>query len=202
MIFESARTSLSNTKFTPEVVRLTERLIASIDLPEPEVMLEVEVMEIGSNRLNELGLQWPDTVQYGVPNFAGQITRTDSLRASIANPAVIATLRGNSGTTNLIANPKLRARNREKAKVQIGERLPIFTSTAVANAGVATTVSYIDTGLKLEVEPSVQLDNDVIMKVSLEVSNLIGQVSGPQGAIATATFAAGRRRVDAAPGLA
>ena len=183
-VYIDERLNLIIVRDTPEVVRLTERLIASIDLPEPEVMLEVEVMEIGSNRLNELGLQWPDTVQYGVPNFAGQITRNDALRASIANPAVIATLRGNSGTTNLIANPKLRARNREKAKVQIGERLPIFTSTAVANAGVATAVSYIDTGLKLEVEPSVQLDNDVIMKVSLEVSNLIGQVSGPQGAIA------------------
>ena len=183
-VYIDERLNLIIVRDTPEVVRLTERLIASIDLPEPEVMLEVEVMEIGSNRLSELGLQWPDTVQYGVPNFAGQITRNDALRASIANPAVIATLRGNSGTTNLIANPKLRARNREKAKVQIGERLPIFTSTAVANAGVATAVSYIDTGLKLEVEPSVQLDNDVIMKVSLEVSNLIGQVAGPQGAIA------------------
>ena len=183
-VFIDERLNLIIVRDTPEVVRLTERLIASIDLPEPEVMLEVEVMEIGSNRLNELGLQWPDTVQYGVPGFSGQITRGETLRASVANPAVIATLRGNSGTTNLIANPKLRARNHEKAKVQIGERLPIFTSTAVANAGVATTVSYIDTGLKLEVEPSVQLDNDVIMKVSLEVSNLIGQVAGPQGAIA------------------
>ena len=183
-VYIDERLNLIIVRDTPEVVRLTERLIASIDLPEPEVMLEVEVMEIGSNRLNELGLQWPDTVQYGVPGFAGQITRSDTLRASIANPAVIATLRGNSGTTNLIANPKLRARNHEKAKVQIGERLPIFTSTAVANAGVATSVSYIDTGLKLEVEPSVQLDNDVIMKVSLEVSNLIGQVAGPHGAIA------------------
>ena len=183
-VFIDERLNLIIVRDTPEVVRLTERLIASIDLPEPEVMLEVEVMEIGSNRLNELGLQWPDTVQYGVPGFSGQITRSDTLRASVANPAVIATLRGNSGTTNLIANPKLRARNHEKAKVQIGERLPIFTSTAVANAGVATSVSYIETGLKLEVEPSVQLDNDVIMKVSLEVSNLIGQVAGPQGAIA------------------
>ena len=185
-VYVDERLNLIIVRDTPEVVRLTERLIASIDLPEPEVMLEVEVMEIGTNRLNELGLQWPDTIQYGVPNFTGQITRSDqgSLRASIANPAVIATLRGSSGTTNLIANPKLRARNHEKAKVQIGERLPIFTSTAVANAGVATSVSYIDTGLKLEVEPSVQLDNDVIMKVSLEVSNLIGQVTGPQGSIA------------------
>lgn len=185
-VYIDERLNLMIVRDTPEVIRLTERLIASIDLPEPEVMLEVEVMEIGTNRLNELGLQWPETIQYGVPNFIGQVTRSDRVdfRASIANPAVLATLRGTSGTTNLIANPKLRARNHEKAKVQIGERLPIFTTTAVANAGVASSVSYIDTGLKLEVEPSVQLDNDVIMKVSLEVSNLIGQVSGPQGSIA------------------
>ena len=185
-VYIDERLNLIIVRDTPEIVRLAERLIASIDLPEPEVMLEVEVMEIGTNRLNELGLQWPDTVQYGLPNFSGRLTSTDrgDLRASIANPALIATLRGSSGSTNLIANPKLRARNHEKAKVQIGERLPVFTSTAIANAGVATSVSYIDTGLKLEVEPSVQLDNDVVMKVSLEVSNLIGQVAGPQGSIA------------------
>lgn len=185
-VYIDERLNLLIVRDTPEVVRLTERLIASIDLPEPEVMLEVEVMEIGTNRLTELGLQWPETIQYGVPGFAGQVTRSDrgEFRASIANPAVIATLRGTSGATNLIANPKLRARNREKARVQIGERLPVFTSTSVINVGLSTTVTYIDTGLKLEVEPSVQLDNDVIMKVNLEVSNLIGQVTGPQGAIA------------------
>lgn len=185
-VYIDERLNLLIVRDTPEVVRLSERLIASIDLPEPEVMLEVEVMEIGTNRLNELGLQWPETIEYGIPDFVGSVTRSDrsSFRASIANPALIATLRGNSGTTNLIANPKLRARNREKARVQIGERLPVFTTSTIANAGVATSVSYVDTGLKLEVEPSVQLDNDVIMKVSLEVSNLIGQVTGPQGAIA------------------
>ena len=185
-VYIDERLNLIIVRDTPEVIKLTERLIASIDLPEPEVMLEVEVMEIGTNRLNELGVQWPETIQYGLPGVTGQVQlgQRFDFKATIANPALIATLRGSSGTTNLIANPKLRARNREKAKVQIGERLPIFTSTAVANAGVATSVSYVETGLKLEVEPSVQLDNDVVMKVSLEVSNLIGQVNGPQGAIA------------------
>jgi len=68
--------------------------------------------------------------------------------------------------------------------VQIGEKLPVFTTTSTANVGVSASVTYIDVGLKLEVEPSVQLDNDVVMKVNLEVSNLIGQVNGPQGSIA------------------
>ncbi len=185
-VFIDERLNLVIVRDTPEVVRLVEGLIASIDLPEPEVMLEVEVMEIASNRLDELGLQWPQQVNYGLPDVAGQVQLSSrgGFKASVANPAVIAVLHGQSGASNLLANPKLRARNREKAKVQIGEKLPVFTSTSVANVGVSTSVTYLDTGLKLEVEPSVQLDNDVIMKVSLEVSNLIRQVNGPQGSIA------------------
>ena len=185
-IFVDERLNLVIVRDTPETVRLIERLIASVDLPEPEVTLELEVMEIGSSELNALGLQWPDTVEFGVPNLVGNITKNNrsSLTASVMNPALVATLNGTAGTTNLIANPKLRARNHEKAKVQIGEKLPVFTSSAVANVGSTTSVTYIDTGLLLEVEPSVQLDNDVVMKVNLEVTNLIGQVTGPQGSIA------------------
>jgi general secretion pathway protein D len=185
-VYVDERLNLLIVRDTPEVVHLIDRLLATIDLPEPEVMLEVEVMEIGTNRLNELGLQWPETAQFGLPGSTGQVllSQRGDFRATISSPAVIATLRGTSGATNLIANPKLRARNHEKARVQIGEKLPVFTTTSVATVGVSTSVSYIDTGLKLEVEPSVQLDNDVIMKVSLEVNNLIGQVAGPQGAIA------------------
>jgi general secretion pathway protein D len=185
-IYVDERLNLVIVRDTAEVVQLIERLIASIDLPEPEVTLEVEVMEIGTNQLDSLGLQWPDTVNFGVPNFVGQISSANrsSLTATVINPALVATLNGASGTSNLIANPKLRARNHEKAKVQIGEKLPVFTSSAVANVGSTTSVTYIDTGLLLEVEPSVQLDNDVIIKVNLDVTNLIGQVTGPQGSIA------------------
>ena len=171
---------------TPEVVRQVEQLIATLDLPEPEVMLAVEVMEVASNRLDELGLSWPDTVQYGLPGVSGQISLGDraSFRGSVANPALLATLRGDAGATNLLANPTIRARNHEKARVQIGEKLPVFTTTSAINVGVSTTVTYLDVGLKLEVEPTVQLDGDVTIKVALEVSNLLRERSGPGGSLA------------------
>ena len=50
-------------------------------------------------------------------------------------------------------------RNREKARLHIGDRVPVITTTATANVGVSASVSYLDVGLKLEVEPTVQLDN-------------------------------------------
>ena len=172
---------------TPEVVRQVERLVATLDMPEPEVMLAVEVMEVATNKLDELGLSWPTAVQYGLTGASGQIELGNraSFTASIANPALLATLRGDSGSTNLLANPSIRARNREKAKVQIGEKLPVFSTTsATVNVGASTAITYLDVGLKLEVEPTVQLDGDVTIKVSLDVSNLLREVSGPGGSLA------------------
>ena len=190
-LFVDERLNLMVVRDTPEVIRLVERLIAGLDLPEPEVMLEVEVLEISSNQLDELGLQWPEQISYGLgPTLAGliptEITRADrgSLRASISNPALVASLRETVTRGNTLANPRLRARNHEKAKIMIGEKLPVFSATAAtANVAGTTSVTYLDVGLKLEVEPSVQLDNDVIMKVNLEVSTLIARVAGPAGSI-------------------
>ncbi len=170
----------------PEVVAQIEKLLATIDLREPEVMLAVEVMEVASDRLEELGLSLPGEVQFGIPNAIGQISLSlrDSFRGSVANPAALLSLRGSTGSTNLLANPTIRARNREKAKVQIGEKLPVFTTTSTANVGVSSSVSYLDVGLKLDIEPSVQSDGDVVIRLSLEVSNLLKEVPGPQGSIA------------------
>lgn len=185
-LFIDERLNLIVVRDTPEVISLVERMLANLDLPDPEVMLEVEVMEISSNKLDEVGLQWPEEVRYGLPSGTTEITRADrgSLRASIANPALLATLRETVSRGNVLANPRLRARNREKAKVLIGEKLPVFASTAAtANVAGTTTVSYLDVGLKLDVEPNVQLDNEVVMKVNLEVSTLIAKIAGPAGSV-------------------
>ena len=188
------RLNLLVVRDTPEVLRLVEKLIASVDLPEPEVMLEVEVMELATDQVETLGLQWPETASLGISDAAGNIPaqvfvggkNPINFRASIANPAVVATLRGTSGNTNTLANPKIRVRNRDKANVHIGQKLPVFTTTTnfTGQTSVAASVTYLDIGLKLDVEPTIQLDNDVVIKVGLEVSNLIRQVTGPGGTTA------------------
>jgi general secretion pathway protein D len=111
-----------------------------------------------------------------------ELSRRSQFRGSIANPAVMATLRETINRSNTLANPRLRARNHDKAKVVVGEKLPVFTTTTTT-IGSSAAVTYLDVGLKLEIEPSIQLEGDVVMKVNLEVSTLIGKVAGPQGAV-------------------
>ena len=57
-------------------------------------------------------------------------------------------------------------------------------------SGVAESVSYLDVGLKLDVEPNVFLDNEVGVKVNLEVSNIVREVRSATG---TLTYQIGTR---------
>ena len=186
-VFVEDKLNLVIMRDTPEAVRVAEQLVALQDMAEPEVMLEVEVMEVSTNRLLNLGIQYPDQFSYGIKGAAGPGTATlAELRGSTANlihfatnnPALIVNLKEQDGSTNLLANPRIRVKNREKAKIHIGDRVPVITTTSGSSGFVSESVSYLDVGLKLDVEPMVYLENEVGIKVGLEVSNIVKEVTG------------------------
>lgn len=81
-------------------------------------------------------------------------------------------LQKSDSDANMLANPRIRVRNREKAKIHIGDRLPVVTTTSSSTSSfVGETVNYLDVGLKLEVEPQVMLEDHVVVKINLEVSS-------------------------------
>ena len=208
-VFADEKLNLLIVKDTPDAIRLVERLIESLDLAEPEVMLEVEVLEVSRSRLNELGMDWPDSISYGqlqsqsttttIVNGVTQSVTTpggalasgyidlaqrSGLTSFAANPGVTLNIKGQNADTNVLANPRIRVKNREKAKIHIGDKLPVFTTTSTANVGVSASVSYLDVGLKLDVEPNVTLDDEVSIKVGLEVSSISKEVVGPSNSLA------------------
>jgi general secretion pathway protein D len=188
-IFFDEKINLLVIKDTPSSVRLAERLIAAHDLAESEVMLEVEVLEVATNRLLELGLRFPDTLAIGLQGAAGvpgsvslrewRDHRSDLVQLSFSNPLFLLTLRQQDGVTNVLANPRIRVKNKEKARIHIGDRVPVITTTAAATGGfVSESVTYLDVGLKLEVEPLIYLEDEVGIKVGLEVSNIVREIRG------------------------
>lgn len=185
-----------------ENVQIAEKLIASQDLNEPEVMLEVEVMEINRRNLEQLGVQYPSQVGLGVQGNArgnttanvpipGELTFTELKHFngdfgvfSLNDPAIVLNLLHQDTDTNLLANPKIRVKNRDKAKIHVGDKVPVLTSVANSTGFVSQTVSYIDVGIKLDVEPIIQLQDQVSIKVGLEVSNITDQVKTDSGVLA------------------
>jgi general secretion pathway protein D len=187
-----ARLNALIVRDTQEVIRLAERLVAAQDLAEPEVVLDLEVLELGVSDLIDMGIRWPDMVSAGVVGSAGTLGQLtlDELKhrtASMVNlttndPLISAQLKSIASASNLLANPRVRVRSKEAAKVMIGERVPVITTNATANVGTSQSVSYLDVGLKLEVEPTVSLDEDVAMKVGLEVSSITQTITLEGGA--------------------
>ncbi|MCH8621747.1 secretin N-terminal domain-containing protein [Undibacterium sp. TS12] len=177
---------------SPDAIRLAEKIIALQDLPEPEVMLEVEILEIKRTRLLDLGIQWPNTLGLSpLAGASGSTLKLSDLKTNL-NPSTIAATVGpvsvkarrETGDANLLANPRIRAKNHEKAKILIGERVPNITTTATSTGFVSENINYIEVGLKLEVEPTIYLDNDVGIKIALEVSSLTNQLKTQSGSVA------------------
>ena len=211
-IYVDDRLNLLIMRDTPEAIRLAEKIIAVQDLAEPEVMLDVEVLEIKRGRLLDLGVQYPS--QFSLLNLppsttavigaGGVVTSTtpaasvltvDSLRhitrGDIAiSPTPAINLRKEDGDVNILANPRIRVKNREKAKIHIGDKVPVITSNTTSTGVISESVSYLDVGLKLDVEPSVLMRDDVQIKVGLEVSNIVREIRSNSG---TLTYQIGTR---------
>lgn len=204
-IFVDDRLNMIVMRDTPEAVRIAEKLVAANDLADPEVMLEIEVLEVSRSRLQELGVEFPNriavnslipiittaTSALGVVTETPVYTATQLTLAGLLNinknrfdvsPNPSVNFRKTSGDVNLLSNPRIRVRNNEKAKILVGDKVPIITTTSTANVGISESVTYVDVGLKLDVEPRITADNYVNIKVGLEVSSLGERTTTKNGA--------------------
>ncbi len=198
-IFINEKTNSIVMRDTPDAIHLAEKLIADQDIADPEVMLEVEVLEIDRTRLTNLGVKYPNQLGFSpVPSLVDAPGTTTGGTTTVAKATqltldIVRQINGSSiaispipsvtlnamlqdSDTNILSSPRLRVRNREKAKIMIGDRVPIITNSltpTTTGPGVVTgTVTYQDVGLKFDVEPDIHLDNEVTIKLGLEVSSL------------------------------
>lgn len=195
---------------TAEAIRTAEKLVASQDMADPEVMLEVEVLEINRRSLEAIGIRYPTAVGLGVQGrdtvngtttlSPGRLTVRE-LKSfssnlgvfSISDPVLALNLLQQDTDTNLLANPHIRVRNREKAKIHVGDRIPVLTSIANSTGFVSQSVTYIEVGIKLDVEPTILLNDEVSIKVGLEVSNQTDKLTTSSG---TVTYTIGTRNAN------
>lgn len=201
---------------SPEAIGLAEKLIRLQDLDEPEVMLEVEVLEISRSRLLNAGIEWSNQLTVSplggttTASTTGTTATTATMKLSdlkaltasnigISVPSATINLQKTDGDANLLANPRIRVRDREKAKILIGDKVPVVTTTTT-NTFVTENIQYLDVGLKLEVEPDIHLHDEVGLKLSLEVSSLVSSVKTNNGSeayqIGTRNFSSALRLKD------
>jgi general secretion pathway protein D len=206
-VYMDERLNMLIMRDTPEAIRLAEKTIALMDMAEPEVMLEVEILEVKRSKLTAIGVQYPN--QFGllntittttvVPTNGGAVTSANTTLSTLpltldkligipksaitVSPSPLVNLQSDDSDVNILANPRIRVKDHEKAKIHIGDKVPVITSNATSTGVISESVSYLDVGLKLDVQPQVMQHNDVQMKVDLEVSNIVKQITGASGSL-------------------
>lgn len=186
-------------------ITLAEKLLALQDLEDPEVMLEIEVLEVNRNSLLNLGIQLTNQFTVSPLSATGNLSLSDFLslnrdKLGVTAPSATINLQKTDGAANILANPRLRVRDRDKAKILIGDKVPVTTTTTTSTGLVSENIQYLDVGLKLEVEPEIHLHDEIGLKLNLEVSSIVATIKTPSGSqayqIGTRSFSSSLRLKD------
>jgi general secretion pathway protein D len=179
-------------KDTPERVAAAGRIIQAIDKARPEVVIDVELLEVNRTRLLEYGLQFasPTAAPTGIDgqanvnkeNFTLQnlvnLTQSDVILTNL--PALYYRLLKSDANSRTLANPQLRTSEGVAAQARFGEQVPVPVTTfsPIATGGVAqqpiTSFQYQNIGVNIDITPRMHHDDDVTLQLKLVVTSLLG----------------------------
>jgi general secretion pathway protein D len=184
---------------TPAKLALAEKFIRDIDTAQPEVVIQVSVLQVRRDHLRALGIS-PDTsasltfTPRAFSNSSKSSGNTalplDELKHlsggdySIQLPGAAAQALLNDSSTQIIQDPRIRILDGQPAKLRIGDRVPVATGSFSAgtaatgvNPLVNTQFQYIDVGVIVDVTPRIHPSGEVSIKVAVEVSSVTGHVT-------------------------
>ena len=183
-------------KDTPARVAAAGKLIAAIDKARPEVVIDVELLEIDRTRLKEYGLQIASpsaNSTTGPTGIDGQadvnrqnltlrdlrnLTQSDVFLTNV--PALYYRLLKQDTNTRILANPQLRTSEGMPAQARFGERVPVPVTTfsPIATGGISqqpiTSFNYENIGVNIDITPRTHHDDEVSLALKLEVSSISG----------------------------
>ncbi|KAB2958255.1 MAG: hypothetical protein F9K16_13795, partial [Thermoanaerobaculia bacterium] len=172
---------------TVDKVRIAQRLIEGIDKSKSEVVVDVELIQVNTSKLRELGIslssnQITQSIDLGedAPIRLQDLKNLNQNSWVLTIPSIIYDFVKTNSDAQLLAKPQVRITEGEKANLHIGDRVPIPVTTfntqqtAGGNIVPITSFQYQDTGIRIDIEPRVHHNKEVTLKLKIEVSQITG----------------------------
>ena len=181
----------------PETARLTAEFIRKIDRREPQIAIEVRLVETIINDDSEIGFNWPTSITargHGIETGGsdgisstenneaiGQVDLPDGKwewgKLSINELSLVLDFLEKSGNSKLISDPKITTLNNHPAEIKVATVVPIQTINRFSEGGsIQDIVTFQDeeVGITLNVTPHIAENNRIILDVNSTVSEIIG----------------------------
>jgi len=196
-ISPTTATNALTVKDTPEHIAAVGRVISAIDKARPEVIIDVELLEVDRTKLQEYGLQLATpvaggtatglnstvTLDQGANNTLNlgairNLSQSDVLLANL--PALYYRLLKTDDNSRTLANPQLRTSDGVPATARFGDRVPVPVTTfaPIATGGTpqqpVTSFNYENIGVNIDITPRTHHDDDVTLALKVAVTSLSG----------------------------
>jgi general secretion pathway protein D len=169
--------------------RLIEQTLRQIDRPPLQVAIDATIAEVTLNDTLTYGVQFfLNSKNVGLAPDKGSVVNTltnatlsrvlpgfNFLVGPEAMPNLILDALHNVTNVRVLSNPSLVVIDNQVATLQVGDQIPIQTGTATvltSNNTVVNTIDYRNTGIILRVVPRVSANNNVVLDIEQEISNV------------------------------
>jgi type II secretory pathway component GspD/PulD (secretin) len=183
-------------------------VIKQLDTKTKEVLIEAQIVQIVIKPEFDMGIDWKldfrDSSDKEIRKLEFEnvyldednLTSTDALYSNFGKIAIgqvgiqhfISSLRAlkQVSDTKILSNPKLLVANNEEAKIHIGDTIPYIISTTTGSGDTATTsedVRFVDVGLQLAVNATINDEGYVTMRLKPEISTVVNYIESLGGGI-------------------
>src|SRR5262245_34716594 len=197
-------TNTVTVRATTSMMAIIERMVETLDKPRAEIVVDVQILEVSRTRAQQYGL---DLGKYALnavfspevdPRVAGGGGTTDNgttlnprpfnlntvsrgISTSdfyLAVPSAVVRFLETDSETKVIAKPQLRGAEGSDLKLNLGEDIPVPSTTFTplaqggANFNPLTSFTYRPVGVTVQMTPRVSIEGDIQIKLMIESSNL------------------------------
>jgi type IV pilus assembly protein PilQ len=175
----------------PDVVESMRGVVEKLDKPTAQVLIEAKFVEVDATSSREIGVKWnvgnlnnPLTntraganVDLGVENSNGSFT-FGRLENGINIDATINALE-EKNNAQVLSQPSVMINDNETATILSGKKIPLNILDEAHNV----VTQLFDVAVKLIVTPHINPNNEVVMTLNPEVSDLSGEATVAGGII-------------------
>ncbi|MEA9436192.1 secretin [Aeromonas caviae] len=179
VVVDAKRNALIFSGRYSDYQRLVE-LLQFVDQRPRQVLLQAVIAEVKVTNDSSLGFEWNITKGDITGGTTGLIGKTGNLNLNGVFGDVTAKFSAalSEGNAKVLSSPRLVVLDQETASIKIGDQIVVKTGEISNGSGgsgdpqVTTSYKYIDTGLSLEITPSINDDGLIEMTIAQEISSV------------------------------
>jgi general secretion pathway protein D len=169
---------------TPNQYARIALALKKLDVPPLQVLIEVTIMDVQLTDAFSYGMRWElldggDSAAIGNELSFASTFNYSAVRSS-GDVRSFLRLLASDGKVDVLSSPSILVRNNNKASIRVGDQQPISTSSIGEGGVVATSVEFKDTGILLEIKPSITSSGTINVDLTQEVID-VGDIDTATG---------------------